>query len=400
MIHSFGKPLTKLRIIILLMLLPVIVKSIILPGMGFSVLMVVAFAGEVLVLISFNKVVLSYPAFFVLVNSLVMLLSNRLLKIETNTQDYLNLMAKFLSITLLFSVMKTISVSWSDIKNFSKFMVWLSVVACVFNIIANRSSFNSSLFQMSAYQISFRSFFLNRNQFGMFLVVSLFFVELFFEKNNWLKYGIITLILANLFLTLSRGSMISALLFLFLDYAFYRRLNPQKIIVPSIFIGIALLWLFQQDGFSAFFQNSVIRSEQGNTGRFSIWGHGFNVLTKTNFLNGCGFYSGVDLAHNAGMGVDQFHSLYIDSLVDGGILYLIIVLGLYFDVYKQCRKKILDKRILSAYRAFAIAVLVMASNESVSFFSVGWVDTLFTISCFSFPLLLSNIDWKSQMTKI
>lgn len=382
------------------MLLPVIVKSIILPGMGFSVLMVVAFAGEVLVLISFNKVVLSYPAFFVLVNSLVMLLSNRLLKIETNTQDYLNLMAKFLSITLLFSVMKTISVSWSDIKNFSKFMVWLSVVACVFNIIANRSSFNSSLFQMSAYQISFRSFFLNRNQFGMFLVVSLFFVELFFEKNNWLKYGIITLILANLFLTLSRGSMISALLFLFLDYAFYRRLNPQKIIVPSIFIGIALLWLFQQDGFSAFFQNSVIRSEQGNTGRFSIWGHGFNVLTKTNFLNGCGFYSGVDLAHNAGMGVDQFHSLYIDSLVDGGILYLIIVLGLYFDVYKQCRKKILDKRILSAYRAFAIAVLVMASNESVSFFSVGWVDTLFTISCFSFPLLLSNIDWKSQMTKI
>lgn len=400
MIHSFGKPLTKLRIIILLMLLPVIVKSIILPGMGFSVLMVVAFAGEVLVLISFNKVVLSYPAFFVLVNSLVMLLSNRLLKIETNTQDYLNLMAKFLSITLLFSVMKTISVSWSDIKNFSKFMVWLSVVACVFNIIANRSSFNSSLFQMSAYQISFRSFFLNRNQFGMFLVVSLFFVELFFEKNNWLKYGIITLILANLFLTLSRGSMISALLFLFLDYAFYRRLNPKKIIVPSIFIGIALLWLFQQDGFSAFFQNSVIRSEQGNTGRFSIWGHGFNVLTKTNFLNGCGFYSGVDLAHNAGMGVDQFHSLYIDSLVDGGILYLIIVLGLYFDVYKQCRNKILDKRILSAYRAFAIAVLVMASNESVSFFSVGWVDTLFTISCFSFPLLLSNIDWKSQMTKI
>ena len=382
------------------MLLPVIVKSIILPGMGFSVLMVVAFAGEVLVLISFNKVVLSYPAFFVLVNSLVMLLSNRLLKIETNTQDYLNLMAKFLSITLLFSVMKTISVSWSDIKNFSKFMVWLSVVACVFNIIANRSSFNSSLFQMSAYQISFRSFFLNRNQFGMFLVVSLFFVELFFEKNNWLKYGIITLILANLFLTLSRGSMISALLFLFLDYAFYRRLNPKKIIVPSIFIGIALLWLFQQDGFSAFFQNSVIRSEQGNTGRFSIWGHGFNVLTKTNFLNGCGFYSGVDLAHNAGMGVDQFHSLYIDSLVDGGILYLIIVLGLYFDVYKQCRNKILDKRILSAYRAFAIAVLVMASNESVSFFSVGWVDTLFTISCFSFPLLLSNIDWKSQMTKI
>ena len=400
MIHSFGKPLTKLRIIILLMLLPVIVKSIILPGMGFSVLMVVAFAGEVLVLISFNKVVLSYPAFFVLVNSLVMLLSNRLLKIETNTQDYLNLMAKFLSITLLFSVMKTISVSWSDIKNFSKFMVWLSVVACVFNIIANRSSFNSSLFQMSAYQISFRSFFLNRNQFGMFLVVSLFFVELFFEKNNWLKYGIITLILANLFLTLSRGSMISALLFLFLDYAFYRRLNPKKIIVPSIFIGIALLWLFQQDGFSTFFQNSVIRSDQGNTGRFSIWGHGFNVLTKTNFLNGCGFYSGVDLAHNAGMGVDQFHSLYIDSLVDGGILYLIIVLGLYFDVYNQCRNKILDKRILSAYRAFAIAVLVMASNESVSFFSVGWVDTLFTISCFSFPLLLSNIDWKSQMTKI
>ena len=52
--------------------------------------------------------------------------------------------------------------------------------------------------------------------------------------------------------------------------------------------------------------------------------------------------------------------------------------------------KIKEKSLRAACVAMMISVLVMGANESVSFFSIGWVDTFFTISCISYPLLMAN----------
>lgn len=376
-------------------LVPVVVYSSLLPQMNLTLLVLAGFIGELLVLISFKRFCLSLVAFLVLANGLVMLVTNTILGVKTLETDYINILVKFVTISMLFSTMKTIKIDKVQYKSIAKFFTTVCVVACFYNFYANFNMFNASLLSMNAYEFSFQSFFLNRNQFGMFLVVSLFFMELLFEPGDKKKYLVFAFVILNLILTLSRGSMISAILFLLLLYFFEKGING-KVFFALLFLSVVLLAFIVNNNFiSSFFANFVIRSDYGTSGRTEIWKYGFEVLKNINFINGCGFFSGVEMAHDAGMTVGQFHSLYIDSLIDGGFVYLAIVMGLYYSVYKRCNDRISDKHVLSTYRAFAIAVLVMGLNESVSFFSIGWVDTQFTIACFSYPLLLSSINWNS-----
>lgn len=113
-----------------------------------------------------------------------MLLMNFLGGIATLEEDIVNLFVKIITMTFLFSTMKTIRIDRAQYKSIAKFFTEICVVACMYNFYENFNMLNSSLLSMSAYEIVFKSFFLNRNQFGMFLVVCLFFIELFFEPGT------------------------------------------------------------------------------------------------------------------------------------------------------------------------------------------------------------------------
>lgn len=384
----------RLITIVVIMLTTVVFTSVIMPNANRTLFILAASFIEVFVLmITFRKITLSPLLIILFINSMLMLSVGWFSGISVNPLDYINQIIKLVMVCFLYLAVKPCNVERNSLIKFARYMVWLVWTACVYNLIANRSLMNVNLLYANAYEMSFKSFFYNRNQFGMFLVVGLFYVQICFEKTTWVKVLTNIMIVFNIILTMSRGSMISAIIFFLLYDSVYKNINAKKLISRFIYvitlIVIALL-LMRNNSIAGFVENSLVRTDTGLTGRDSIWMLGLKIAWQNNILNGTGLFTGVDIAHTNGMTQDQFHSLYVDSIVDGGIIGLMCVLCIYISVFQKCRMRISNRRFRAACIAMMTSVLVMGANESVSFFSIGWVDTFFTISCISYPLLLSN----------
>lgn len=381
-------------IIVVVMLAAVALTSVIFPNANRTLFILAASFVELIVLFTtFKKISLSPLLIIFFINSLLMMSVGWIMGIDMNYLDYINQIIKLIMVALLYLAVKPCNVKKENLIKFAQYMVWLVWIACVYNLIANRSMINTNMLYMNAYDMSFKSFFYNRNQFGMFLVVGLFYVQVYFRKTTWVKVITNIMIAFNIIITMSRGSMISAIVFFLLYDLFSKSITLKKIFSRFIFVLVSIvivLLLFKIRGLAGFVENNLVRTENGLTGRDSIWLLGLRIAWQNNILNGTGLFTGVDIAHMNGMTQDQFHSLYIDSVVEGGIIGLVCVLYIYINVLKKCRMKIKEKSLRAACVAMMISVLVMGANESVSFFSIGWVDTFFTISCISYPLLMAN----------
>lgn len=123
-------------------------------------------------------------------------------------------------------------------------MIDLAIIACIYNIVSNLSILTSGFAGVSSsYEIKLCSFFVNRNQFGMFLVVSIFLFEFAFSTNrSWYKKIVLVLLLTNLLLTFSRGSMISVMFFYIVRYTYNH--NILQNIKQYLKIMIIMTWLF------------------------------------------------------------------------------------------------------------------------------------------------------------
>ena len=92
-----------------------------------------------------------------------------------------------------------------------------------------------------------------------------------------------------------------------------------------------------------------------------------------------------------GFSSHEFHSFYIETLVGGGIIDLL--LHLIILIFISARIKVIyknDRKIGALYFSAYISLLVYAMFESASIFSMGYVGTLFTIFIVTIPLLYSN----------
>lgn len=91
-----------------------------------------------------------------------------------------------------------------------------------------------------------------------------------------------------------------------------------------------------------------------------------------------------------GLPYTQFHNTYIEILVSGGILELIYVLYIYFNVYKKLINSDIDKKIRNRYLCFGISYFIYMLSESLGRFSIGYADTICMICFVTIPLLYSN----------
>ncbi|KPG74157.1 hypothetical protein, partial [Enterococcus sp. RIT-PI-f] len=92
--------------------------------------------------------------------------------ITPNWQDILNIISTQLSFFIFFLVMLRIKIERNSLIYFFRKFLFLCLLACFFNILWNLGEFSKFSSVISSYDISFQSFFGNRNQFGSFLFLS------------------------------------------------------------------------------------------------------------------------------------------------------------------------------------------------------------------------------------
>lgn len=164
--------------------------------------------------------------------------------------------------------------------------------------------------------------------------------------------------------------------------------KKMTVIFATFIIGIGIL--FTMGVFDYFIRNYIRWEQSGDSGRFNLWRYAWDIA-KNNFFTGVGFYTGVDIAVSRGMKLTQFHNMFFDLLVDGGVFEVLFIIGLFYSIYKRCSRRCVNRQLLAVYRASFVAFVFYACFESISILALAYSDTMYSIFYVSLPLLISNI---------
>ena len=305
--------------------------------------------------------------------------------------DYINVVVRFVSFIFFVTLPYYFKMTKEGLEKFMKWIVLLGFVACIYNMVYNYAGLRSILNINNPYAVNFKSFFLGRNSFAQYLFfATIANTFLFFSKRSFFNYLCYFLFLLNIFATLSRAVTAAISVFIFIFFLLYYR----KRILSSIIIlgtsGILLLSVFSNATLSGFIRDMLIRSDAGTTGRSVIWSIAVQMLQENSWTFGLGYMTSSSLLEEMGY-TSQFHNFFIETLVGGGlfdlalhILILLLVIIKVIHIYRN--DQTFGIIFISAY----IALLFYSFFESVSYFSIGYVDSMFRTFFITLPLLYSN----------
>lgn len=283
-----------------------------------------------------------------------------------------------------------------NIADIFKIFTYIGVVACIYNLIANRNDIIGLNVGMNEYMAIFCSFYSGRNTFANFLLMFIVSSSYLYSTTRKKMYiAFIILMLINLFFTFSRTSIISALLFLAL---FFMLDSGRKLkrILPVLLIITILVYL----GYGIVMQNFdiidhfLIREGSGEQTRFSLWSITGDYFLKSPFFGyGAGsatFILKEEESHVAEL-VNSFHNTYIEIAMWGGIALVFLYCKLYVRIYRSIKyiKKI-DASFYNVYIPFFISILAFSFSETFMFFAMGVRPHTLTALLIVVPLLYSH----------
>ncbi|PCD09418.1 hypothetical protein CMV16_03155 [Peribacillus simplex] len=388
---------------ILISLTPILISTILIPGFRSGILFTLSvgsmfFIQAILLLIYFishGKIKLDRSLFlfawiFMTSQAITMFVSS-LTGIQINNFDLINVFVRFISILLFVCIPLQFSISRKGLDSFMYSILMLGLVACAYNMIVNFNGILSITNINNPYAVNFKSFFTNRNSFAQFLFFCIIAnTYLYFSKKsliNWVCYFILGL---NLVVTLSRTVTASVCIFLLIFFMLYFRKKVLTQILTLISVGFLLFITYFNQKVSNFIVEMFIREDTGTSGRSAIWETGFQILDQSSFTVGIGYLTSTSLVASMGF-PNQFHNFYIETLVGGGIIDLFLHLLIFIFVLNKI--KIIyknDRSTGTIYFSGFLGLLFYAFFESASFFSMGYVDSLFRIFFITIPLLYSN----------
>ena len=116
--------------------------------------------------------------------------------------------------------MLNIKTTKENIIYFMKYMIIFAIIACLYNIVKNWTLILNLTNITSSYQVDLKSFFPNRNQFGMFLFIAIVAnnYRTLVSKKNSAYYMVNFLLIMNLMMTMSRGAILAVLIFYIILY--------------------------------------------------------------------------------------------------------------------------------------------------------------------------------------
>lgn len=306
--------------------------------------------------------------------------------------DYINVPVRFIAFFTFLCMLSRVSITKPSLLKFFRGIVVLGVIASIFNLIINFNQLLNVFNVRNAYAYNFQSFYLNRNSYAQLLFFAIIANTVLIMENKT-KIGLSLYILFgfNLIATFSRGSLLAVTVF-FMTYFFIanrRRFIKKVTIVVGGVMAFSLIWM--SSNLKEFLIETLIRSDVGTTKRTGIWDVAFQLLDETSWLFGIGEFSAVNYLNRFGYSNSQFHSFYVETLVTGGLALTIFFIAILWFISKKIKLVTKnDKNIGNVYFAGFISMMVYAFFESISFFTMGYVGTLYSTFFISIPLMYSN----------
>ena len=309
--------------------------------------------------------------------------------------DYINSIIRFISVFVFICIPSQLKISAKYLNKFMNLIVWLGLFASFYNLVVNFNGIINIASISNPYAVNFQSFYLNRNSFAQLLFISIIANTYLFHNREsgknllWIaNYPIFGI---NIVATLSRTAMLSTVLFLSIFYILlYRKKTMPKVVIITIILIISSV-ILSQEIIVNFITNMLIRQDMGTTNRSNLWRIGLEFLGPNSFLFGTGSFTSKELIKMSGYSHVQFHNFYIETLVGGGIVDLILHSLLIGYVVRKIKLIFNNDRITGVlYSAGYISLGVYSMFESVSFVSMGYVDSFFIIFFMTVPILYAN----------
>ncbi len=325
---------------------------------------------------------------------------------EYQIMDVANIACQFINILLLFIAVLNTKSEEKYIAYFMNAMVIFGILGCLNNMILYFDEILQTLgLQKGAFMVNIKSFFANRNQFAFFMYVAII-ADLFMilKENKLIHKLLLALFFVNLFFTMSRTGILAVGIFVFIYFLLTDKLNKKTkfiLLVLGIICLIGIMYVINEINPSLI--QKLVRFERIKdlSGRTDIWARGINLLKESpiNILFGVGRFEGTELLKFEKKSFSQFHNIYIDSLITGGIMELVFVLYIYWSVIRKVFKSDMDKKYKNLYRAMFITFAIYICFESFGRFSIGSSDTLCLIFFVTIPLLHANSCKKEEKLK-
>lgn len=315
--------------------------------------------------------------------------------IRYGTYDALDLLgaaAGIIGVVVFAGLIQALRPSEHDLHTFLSGFLWLTFVAIIVNFVQHASDIPLMFSADSSYQFEFASFFANRNQFGYFLFLSLVAHMLHLHDRRLRAHNLVLFALQSisLVLTMSRGSIAASIIF-FTVFAVLRFRTRPKYLVSFLALGGLVAAVVIATGVGGKLDKLILRPDVALSGRDVVWATGLEIWREHGILLGSGSFRGVAIAQERGMPYGEFHSFFVETLVGGGLVELILMLLILGLIWRRVARSPLDFGRRYVLYASAAGVTGLSCVESVSFFTVGLVGTLFTIFFVSLPIIYAGL---------
>lgn len=286
---------------------------------------------------------------------------------------------------LLLVIMGKYELSIPQLKLLNKMYIAFALYVLAYNVVVNGEELIMLLSGVyDANTLLTSAFYTNRNIYGLMLAfgVCLSIMELLQSKSRRSQalFTIVTIVLAvGVLMSMSRG----AILFMSVFGAIYliKTLNFKKIVMSLVVVCALSLAVMGYIGASQF-QDLIVRSDSGITGRDQVYAYGIDRYISNDVLLG----SGPQASGNAvtrDIGVVSYHNTALSYLVNGGIILLMIVAGVYVLSIR------IVLRLKNAHRNFGVFFMSLIT----AYLAYGLFESglLFIFSPNSFILSLYTI---------
>lgn len=353
-----------------------------------------------------KKMVISIIIFFILqvITQVVNIMNFGNIEIK----DIANILSVGINIYIFICMASKFELTNEQFIGFMRKMVLIGVVSCIYNFIVNFESIINIFSIQNSYELNLRSFLENRNQYGIFLIIMLISNLYIIENTRKKAYILLHVVfIISLILTMSRNAIIAMLLVHILYLCFnakriLQKMNKgQKKLVLFIMLGILILIsviIIFIPSVMETIDKLFIRTYTINTesGRVKIWLNGIDMV-KNNIFTGLGRFKAIKLnniIYNSRL--EQFHNVYIETLVTYGIMGLIYLIYFIVKFIKKINDSAIDKKQKNIMLISTIVFLVISCFETTCRLSIGYVDTISMIYFITIPLMYTNIKLKEE----
>lgn len=274
-------------------------------------------------------------------------------------------------------------------ERFFELFILFVVFCCCYNLIINYNNF-SRIFAFNNKYLGFSSFFNHRNGFGQLLFLGIVSnVYILSYKKNKFYYITAFLIILNLTLTFSRTSILSTIVFFivyFLQCMFSKKEKKSTLIgmlLILVIISVIIVGI-NNEKIINFVNYYIFRSEDGLSGRDTIWKIALSNIKGFRILTGYGIGTTSKLLENYGL--TNSHNAIIEIILTGGLQLLLFYFIIFINIIKNIMK-FDNAEYKKIYISFLIAFFVYIIFEKILLFSTGYAPIMFTIFLVVIPKL-------------